>query len=283
MKNIELIDKAIDKFNGVWPKAEFDTVDTDKWQEAILLCLAPPPDANANSGEIHCGSTGCDSHYFEAICTEPEFLARKAERQNKPDWKDVLEKHPKAQYLAQWSGCDGENKGLWISYDTKPNCESGYVVEVERSIYHHSAGQIIGRWQDTLEQRPAVTESKAGQAGSAESDWHARGELPPTGTKCLCWFDDGRECWHQCFVIGSIDSEIKNRYLAVSLIGKHERKLVWANEFRPLRTEREKFIEAALSNFNGVSDKYPPASNEWLTKLFGQMFDAGFRRPDTKA
>lgn len=335
MKNIELIDKAIDDLRGEFkPAGNYVVIDESTLAIAHIKANLQP------------------------ICTRAEFLTRKAERQNKPDWKDVLEKHPKAQYLAQWSGCDGDNKGLWISYETKPDCENGYVVECPdgaSTVYHHSAGQIIGRWQDTLEQRPAVTESPAlnikfyagkisffetlpggeqrefmtvggekavtksqdalknagipdreaeihnryaewaeavrvryvtpqapefnhgaGALNVAGDGWHARGDLPPIGAKCLCWFDDGRECWHECFVIGSMDSEIKNRYLAVSLIGKHERKLVWANEFRPLRTEREKFIDAVMS----LSDRKDVKSPK---DLAGVLYGAGFRQPDTKA
>lgn len=316
MKNIELIDKAINKFNGVWPKAEFDGVDTNKWQEAMLLCLAPASDVGARHGEIHCGSTGFDSHYFELICTRTEFEARKAELQNKPDWDDVLAKHPEAQYLAQWS--DGE----WMIYTAKPEidtCEefgSGFFVTDEtggNAYLTRRFGEVIGDWRDTLEQRPnhigeanekdvepewpgeeridiigpngndglhyatKAPEFKlsAGVFNLVDDDWHARGELPPVGARCLCWFDDGRECWHECFVIGSIDSEIKNRYLAASLIGKHDRKLVWANEFRPLRTEREKFIDAVMS-LSSKKDVDKPED------LAGALFDAGFRLPEVK-
>lgn len=95
--------------------------------------------------------------------------------------------------------------------------------------------------------------------------WHERRELPPVGTKCLCWFDNGRECWHECFVIGSIDSEIKNGYLAVSLVGEHERKLVWANEFRPIKSHREKVIEAAISIARGGLTK----------EMYSALYDAG--------
>lgn len=102
--------------------------------------------------------------------------------------------------------------------------------------------------------------------------WHEKGELPPVGEKCLCWFDDGRECWHECIVIGSITAERDNGYLAVSLIGSHERKLLWADKFRPLKTERERFVEAAVKLNK---------AHQWTAAEFAAaMYDAGFKAPE---
>lgn len=48
-------------------------------------------------------------------------------------------------------------------------------------------------------------------------------------------------------------------------------------ELRPIKTEREKFVETALAEFDKKSDKYQPTKSEWLTKLFGEMYDVGCR------
>jgi hypothetical protein len=107
--------------------------------------------------------------------------------------------------------------------------------------------------------------------------WFEAGELPKAGTKCLCYFDDGRECWHECVIIGSIDGEMKNGYLAVSLIGKHERKLAWVNDFKPIKTDKEKAIESADAAIHEYS-----AGAEIRTELLGALYDAGLLRlPDT--
>ena len=274
MKNIELIDKAIDKFNGVWPKAEFDDVDTDKCQEAILIALKTPQDDRiAVPGEIYCGSTGCNRHYFEVICTESEFLARKAERQNKPDWSELPAE-------TQWLGQDRDGK--WKPMvGPKPVDEGSYWV-----THHHLTpqprGEVIGRWQDTLEKRPAVTEAPEFKFGAEvfnlvdDNGWHARGELPPVGAKFEVYFpNDSTPAWNagavayksKEHVILKFDDGEENYYDASSL-----KKIA---KFRPLRTEREKFIEAAMR----VGEL---RARDGAKEVYSRLFDAGFRQPDQK-
>jgi len=270
MKNIELIDKAIDYLSG-------------KWDSTYSFLARENGDNEMRVYHWLVSEKDIDSLDLVLVCTHSEFEARKAERQNKPDWKDLP---PETQWLGQ------DRCGKWKPMvGPKPNPERGYWV-----THHHlnpqPRGEVIGNWQDTLEQRQAAAEPEwpdeeridiigtngndgLSYATKAPGFNHGAGvfNMIPAGAKCLCWFDDGRECWHECIVIGSIDSEIKNGYFAVSLIGKHERKLVWANEFRPLRTEREKFIEAAMS---AAGDYHK------LEDILGDLFDAGFRAPDQK-
>lgn len=73
---------------------------------------------------------------------------------------------------------------------------------------------------------------------------------PAFGTTCLTWYDDGSKCWHRCEVLGATKSEMDNGYLAVVLRGKHEGKLLWASEFRKIKTEREIVVESAMSLHN---------------------------------
>jgi hypothetical protein len=106
--------------------------------------------------------------------------------------------------------------------------------------------------------------------------WFEAGELPKAGTKCMCYFDDGRECWHKCIFIGSIDSEMANGYLAVSLIGKHELKLVWANSFAPIKTDKEKAIQAADAVIRKTSSAVDDVA-------LNALYDAGLLRlPEEK-
>lgn len=91
-------------------------------------------------------------------------------------------------------------------------------------------------------------------------------ELPPPGTKCLVFFDDSVECWHPCEVIGTTDVELKNNYLAVVLRGKHEGKLIWANAFKPLKTDREPAVETTMKI---VGDYHK------LEDIIGHLYDLG--------
>lgn len=300
MKNIELIDKAINKFNGIWPKDKFGIFCSDKYQAAILLCLAAPTDdIDAKVGEIHCGTTGCDSHYFEAICTEQEFLARKAERQNKPDWKDHNYKFIQQGKNGHWYGSDKDKPSMLPDYLTG---DDWHYINIASSRH----GEVIGDHRNTLEQRPAVSESDwpdekridvigtNGNDGLSyatkspefkhgsgvlnvvdDNDWHARGELPPVGAKFEAYFPkDSTPAWNagavayksKEHVILKFDDGEENYYDAGNL-----KKIA---KFRPLRTEREKFIDAALS---AACDYHK------LEDILGDLFDAGFRQPDAKA
>ena len=79
-------------------------------------------------------------------------------------------------------------------------------------------------------------------------EWDGQG-LPPSGIDCEVWFDDGRECWHKARVL--CEHSIENNLMAVVLEHEpHENKLMWVDQFRPLRTraerEREEVIKAAV-------------------------------------
>lgn len=68
--------------------------------------------------------------------------------------------------------------------------------------------------------------------------------LPPAGTVCEVWHDTGRECWHRGVIVGP-HPEFENYAAAAITKGSQVDFLVWSNEFRPIRTDREKWIEAA--------------------------------------
>jgi len=109
---------------------------------------------------------------------------------------------------------------------------------------------------------------KDGIVISSDNSWHARGERPPVGVECevLNSALDNAE-WERCVVkfIGDLvcvyTSESCNERCAhLDFI-----------KFRPIKTEREKFVEAALE----IADR---STN--YTATFKQMYDAGFRAPD---
>jgi hypothetical protein len=82
------------------------------------------------------------------FCTREEFEARKAERQNKPDWKDLPDW---AQWLAQ------NESGVWHWFQNKPlNGFTGF--NSGGSCGYANTGKVIGDWRNTLERRPETTE-----------------------------------------------------------------------------------------------------------------------------
>ncbi|WP_429075641.1 hypothetical protein [Aeromonas veronii] len=77
-----------------------------------------------------------------------EWLARRAELQNKPSWKDAPEW---ANWLAQW------NDGAWFWCDDEidnPPQEGDSGWYQDGKTLHLPAGEVLGDWRDTLERRP---------------------------------------------------------------------------------------------------------------------------------
>lgn len=102
-------------------------------------------------------------------------------------------------------------------------------------------------------------------------NWHALGELPPVGTECEYKFKNPAYSWTEV-VVNYISKQ--NAILIIKNGGKEVHTDAFkADEFRPLRTDREKFIEAAMR----VSD----VTRLWDAKeFFGNLFDAGFKAPE---
>lgn len=102
-------------------------------------------------------------------------------------------------------------------------------------------------------------------------DWHKNGELPPVGETVEVYLDDGRECWHRAYVVGY--SFPKGSVIAASITEKND-KLIWSNQFRPLRSERDKAIDeiVLVANSIGWNSK---ESNKIISEVAGAIYDAG--------
>ena len=177
--------------------------------------------------------------------TKEQWLARRAELQNKP---------AKWQIGANWLAQDKD--GEWWFYtdeiDNPPQNhgeDNWYSDDV--AVRCRLIGEVIGDWRDTLEKRPEEfkqftsiednQELSVSQEHEMKQDngWFERGELPPVGEVCeiLGAFGHYQE-WFECKIIaehnGSVFAANERSWMNVR---KGER------QFRPLRTEREVLIE----------------------------------------
>ena len=85
--------------------------------------------------------------------TKDQWLARRAELQNKPSWK-------RAPDWAEWMAQDP--CGEWWFYDVKPCGDGGEwdsAVHSDRETVA-SDGFVLGSWRDTLEKRPDMYKNK---------------------------------------------------------------------------------------------------------------------------
>lgn len=102
-----------------------------------------------------------------------------------------------------------------------------------------------------------------------DNTWFERGELPPVGA--VCEYDSQLD-WEICKVVA-----INGKAIAFTCDGDKDRIFVTNAEktdFRPLKTEREKAIEAAKELIKSFD--IPPA-------VYGALYDAGLLRlPEEK-
>ena len=109
------------------------------------------------------------------------------------------------------------------------------------------------------------------------NSWHEKGELPPFSTECEYTIGNNFGGFKPCFLVG-INSRgsvvIENDSGEFKCFHKHQIK------FRPLKTERERFVEAAVKVISG-------GDSELLAHIFNtpkdaaeKLYDAGFKAPE---
>ena len=103
------------------------------------------------------------------------------------------------------------------------------------------------------------------------NEWLERGELPPVGVLCEFTWGNQNE-WHECMRID--DDNVAFKWFAEWRI----KQLCNApsNLFRQIRTERERFFDAAES---AAGSELFGTSN---CLLLDALFEAGFRLPEDK-
>jgi hypothetical protein len=102
-----------------------------------------------------------------------------------------------------------------------------------------------------------------------DNSWHELGELPPVGVECEYKVERAKS-FIKCFFIGSNSSG----NLVIEAFGRYCTYKREQIKFRPIKTEREKFVEAAIKAVSNC--RLWQMSNEDAAILY----DAGFRAPD---
>jgi len=176
-----------------------------------------------------------------------------------------------------------ENVHEWpefVSYAVVVHCENGPKVVWDR-------GSTFGETFSRAQWKAARDELGPNHSvDSTEKVWRGIEDgLPPVGGKVEAWFDDGRVCWHEAYVIGRHPRE--ENTVAVSLIGDHESRLIWVDKFgvRPIRTEEDKVVEemmesGAIGAFFGAGGG--AINDAAFQALFKHMVRHGYRKQETK-
>ena len=93
-------------------------------------------------------------------------------------------------------------------------------------------------WRDKMSSKPEV-----------DNSWHERGELPPVGGVCEAMIHGE---WIAAEVLRHRINSAGMNVAAVMSCASFG--VYWAADFRPLRTEREKAIDAACKAIGGVGE-----------------------------
>ena len=253
MNKQELIDNAVVRFKGKWPICDPTNLN--------VLQYAPDLD-----GTTYYPYYFDYAHEHNDLCTREEFdqRARELGWVNGYQWGVEYPTNGKKPDLpAESLKLELKNR----HFDTVvQSCDSNFV-----------------NWENVKSFRIVDERHKPKDESSSnpqlDNSWHERGELPPVGVNCEAKLNGE---WMPVFVVGK---NSKGYLVFEPLFDWGFSYDSYGNDalnFRPIKSDRERFIDAALDGFDKVSDEFPPAKNDWLKKLFGGMFDAGFRAPSDK-
>lgn len=173
---------------------------------------------------------------------EKDWLARRAELQNKPSW----ETH---EYKVIAQGRNGSWYGSNYS-EEKFGHESSFCITGTGWKYI-CRGVDLGDWRDTLEKRPEEFKQFTSIEDSQEKEmkrdngWFERGELPPVGKVCLYVASDRLSAEVEI----TAHAKFGLCFVEVGKSGEnYVSKTAELHRFRPIRTEREKLIEIISSS-----------------------------------
>lgn len=182
--------------------------------------------------------------------TKEQWLARRAELQNKPSWVDF---RASAKFMAQ------DSDGTWRAFEIEPAAQS-HIWNAKRGwrgyAYEETAdnrGEVLGDWLDTLEKRPeefkpfTSIEDNQDQVLTQQQDsgWFERGELPPVGMAVQLWH--GGTYAYDCELI----AKRGNNFVLWNLTwDRPDSADCMMCEFKPTPTERDVLLSVIVEEMN---------------------------------
>ena len=195
--------------------------------------------------------------------TRDQWLARRAELQNKPSWADAPE-------WAEWLAQDEDGEWNWLAGLPRKYVNGWTAVKIKGCC----KGITLGDWRDTLEKRPEqkafepLTSIEDNQEKDMKQDngWFERGDLPPVGLMC--------EIRHSCWNSEKYDKvtivAITNEYLIVKYETLEQHYMLKDISFRPIRTERDELVNVFINHYGN------PKGAEGYIGIADAILAAGF-------
>jgi len=283
MNKQELIDKAIIRFKGKWASADWKE---SKENKHCLIVLKKPlndldeEDIEANednfTGALRCGGTGFNPEFCEFVCLKSEYFQRALELGWINGYKWGVE-YPTNGNKPDLPGdavvCATSHTGTYLG-NQKVGSSSRHLDIIESfSIvderYKPKQPEVSSETNTTEFGKKEFLQDFSVIANAVKSppdnSWHERGELPPVGVECVIF--------PRC-------SKARITYMGngvacyVDLSNGLEYSCATSSfEFSPMKSEREKFVEAAFEVL--VSKGFAPQSED--ADYFYALYDAGFR------
>lgn len=277
---MKTIEDAVIQFGGVWP--EFSWGESKQNKHAIVKTIKQWEDVEEgkiyHKGYIGKGGTSIDPEFCEVVCTRSEFesCAKRLGYINGYRWGVEYSTNGKPELaddvLVEFRYSEG---GIWFD---KAVGDSRWLVggavsfritdprykPVSEMPESKPDAEFVSESLDCKQNAESVSEWFENNAPTVygkkdENNWHELGELPPVGA-----------------LFDYVDS---THYHRTSVI--HERNgLVWLDgiglvkfdpeKFRPIRTHREKVIEAVDSLIHDYQ-----AGAEIRTEFLNVLYDSG--------
>lgn len=148
----------------------------------------------------------------------------------------------------------------------KPDLPGDVLVEqCYRGHWYREAKQV-NKWVSWLDVTAFRIADERYKPKPEDNSWFERGEFPPVGTVCEARNENLRDGeWFSVEILKHRVNDTGTKVAATMSLD--DRHLHWLSKFRPIRTEREKVIEAA-TNVDGS-----------ITRVQAEtLYDAGLLR-----
>ncbi len=250
MNKQELIDKAVEQFGGKFP----DVLST------ALYTLRYTPEVKSITHYpflIH-HDKNADSH----VCTKDEFEQRAKELGwiNGYKWGVEYPTNGKMPDLPF-------DTLVEVDYKKLPPWQ---LERVSDALWYAKAYEPVAFRIVDQRYKPKEPELQT----KPDNSWHEGGERPPVGVECE-WSTNGGRNWHKTKIIFSDKTVVLTESYQLYKIECPDLL------FRPIKSEREKFVDAAANAFHS-SCMHDYSGQPFLDGLAG-MYDAGFKAPDEKS
>ena len=197
------------------------------------------------------------------ICTESEFMLRAKEKGFINGFKWGVE------YPTNGKKPDLPDDTLVQVYT--PECEWSWTIELTYGAWIHvTKFRIVDQRYKPKEPESHGKPSVDGAKSKPDNSWYERGEWPPVGVECEINYS--KNAWFSCVYRG----KTRRGMHIVEWLGGGVDSFDSLSKFRPIKSEREKFVDAALA----AADKFEPECDVTFAQA---LYDVGFKAPDEKS